>query len=424
MATLGCIQAKMGRTTYYICKMAAGELIDKVGIAKELPEWPDMTAEEKMQRECDIKRIVEEIVPYVTDDPDRFFSSLIADIYSGFDEIRFEPLSKVVGNIPDAYAIPMADMGFITLPGKERLIALDGQHRLLSLKIAIRGIMGVPGGTKTFAAMNKLQPHPELANEELCIILVEHTDTAKIRKIFNKINKYAKQTSRSDNIITSDDDTFAVIARRLFKEGGPLAPINGIDLVNWKSNTLSQRSKNLTTLSALYTIAETILKDKKYSSKMLPDNAALEEAYQTIASFWRITLDGVQAYQQYLELTRNNKPVSNLREKNLLLKPVTQMALAHVALMAQRKEISWDSVVGKLNHIDWSFNNELWFNILVIGSANKKMITGKDSIRSAGMVIAYMVMGNQMTRSEVDDVRQIIRNARNDDSAALPRMIP
>ena len=127
MATLGCIQAKMGRTTYYICKMAAGELTDKVGIAKEPPEWSDMTAEEKMQRECDIKRIIEEIVPYVTDDPDRFFSSLIVDIYSGFDEIRFEPLSKVVGNIPDAYAVPMADMGFITLPGKERLITLDGQ---------------------------------------------------------------------------------------------------------------------------------------------------------------------------------------------------------------------------------------------------------------------------------------------------------
>ena len=69
MATLGCIKAKMGRTTYYICKMAAGELIDRVGIAKELPEWPDMTAEEKMQRECDIKRIVEEIVPYVIEDP-------------------------------------------------------------------------------------------------------------------------------------------------------------------------------------------------------------------------------------------------------------------------------------------------------------------------------------------------------------------
>lgn len=92
--------------------------------------------------------------------------------------------------------------------------------------------------------------------------------------------------------------------------------------------------------------------------------------------------------------------------------------------MAQRKEISWESIVGKLNQIDWSFNNDLWFNILVIGSANKKMITGKESIRSAGMVIAYMVMGNQMTRNEVDDVRQIIRNARNDDTANLPSMIP
>lgn len=424
METLGCIQAKMGRTTYYICKMAAGELIDKVGIAKELPEWPDMTAEEKMQRECDIKRIVDEIVPYVTEDPDRFFSSLIVDIYSGFKEISFEPLSKVVGDLPSAYAVPMADMGFITLPGRERLIALDGQHRLLSLKIAIRGIMGVPGGTKSFAAMDKLQPHPELANEELSIILVEHTDTAKIRKIFNKINKYAKQTSRSDNIITSDDDTFAVIVRRLFQKGGPLAPINGIELVNWKSNTLSQRSKNLTTLSALYTIAETVLRDRKLSSKMLPVPAVLEEAYQTIASFWEATLSGVQVYQQYLELTRNNKPVSSLREENLLMKPVTQMALAHAALMAQRKGIQWDAVVGKLNLIDWSFNNELWFNILVIGSANKKMITGKDSIRSAGMVIAYMVMGGQMSQGEVEDVRQIIRNARNDQSAPLPPRIP
>ena len=81
------------------------------------------------------------------------------------------------------------------------------------------------------------------------------------------------------------------------------------------------------------------------------------------------------------------------------------------------------SIVEKLNRINWSFNNELWFNILVIASANKKMITGKESIRGAGMVIAYMIMGNRMTRSELDDVRQIIRNARNDESAKLPEMV-
>lgn len=423
MATLGCFRARMGETEYYVVKIAAGELVEKVGIAKEMPEWPDMTAEEKMQRECDIRRIVEEIVPYVVDDPDHFFSSLIVDIYSGFEEIKFEPLSDAVGKIPEAYAMPMADMGFLTLPGKERLIALDGQHRLLSLRIAIRGMMGIPAGTKTFPAMNKLVPHPELAKDELCVILVKHTDNAKIRKIFNKINKYAKQTSRSDNIITSDDDTFAVIARRLIADGGPLAPIGKIELVNWKSNTLSQRSKNLTTLSALYTISETLLKDERYSSKVLPVKEELEAAYQKVANFWVVSLAKIQAFQEYLDLTRNDFPVSKLREKNILLKPVTQMALAHVALKAQRKGVMWETIVERLNKIDWSYTNDLWFNILVIGSSNKKMITGKDSIRCAGAVIAYLVMGSELTRAEVDEVRHIIRNARNDDNAKLPPTI-
>lgn len=423
MATLGCIKAKMGKTEYYITKIAAGELIEKVGIAKEMPEWPNMTAEEKMQRECDIRRIVEEIVPYVIEDPDHFFSSLIVDIYSGFDDIKFESVEEAVDRIPAAYAVPMKGMGFITLPGKERLIALDGQHRLLSLRIAIRGMMGVPADTKLFPALYNLVPHPELAEDELCVILVKHTDNAKIRKIFNKINKYAKQTSRSDNIITSDDDTFAVIARKLIQEGGPLAKIGDIELVNWKSNTLSQRSKNLTTLSALYTIAETMLKVDGYSSKVLPDKTELDAAYERVASFWSVSLGRIQAFREYLTLTHKDAPVSKLREESILLKPVTQMALAHVAVKARQRGIKWEDIVDKLNQIDWSYTNDLWFNILVIGSANKKMITGKDSIRSAGAVISYLVMGDTYSRSELDEVRQIIRNARNDDNAKLPPII-
>lgn len=420
MATLGCIKGQMGTTTYYMAKMSAGELIDRVGIAKELPEWPNMTAEEKMQRECDIKRVVDEIVPYITEDPDRFFPSLIIDIYSGFEDIEYENIAEAIPNVPKAYLVPMRDMGFITLPGKERLIALDGQHRLLSLKIAIRGIMGVPAGTKTFPSMNRLTPHPELANEEISVIFVKHTDTQKIRKIFNKINKYAKQTSRSDNIITSDDDTFAVIARRLINEDGPLAPVNSIDLVNWKSNTLSARSKNLTTLSSLYTIAETLLKDKKYSSKHLPSPDEMEAAYGEVASFWQTALASITAFQKFMELTEANKPVSSLREENILLKPVTQMALAHVAAMAKRKHLDWSEICNRLNRVDWSFTNELWFNVLIIGSTNKKMMTGKDSIRGAGMIISYLVMGDTFTPAELDDVTQIIRNARNDEAAPLP----
>lgn len=99
------------------------------------------------------------------------------------------------------------------------------------------------------------------------------------------------------------------------------------------------------------------------------------------------------------------------------------MALAHVSAMAKAKDIEWNTIAGKLNAIDWSYENDMWFNILVIGSANKRMITGKDSVRYAGMVISYMVMGDVMTDDEKADVSNIIKNARNDDAAEMPDII-
>ncbi len=423
MVTIGCIKAHMGDTDYYIAKMRAGQLVDSVGFAMEMPEWSEMSADEKMQRTLDTNRVVSEIVPYIIEDPDKFFGSLIVDIYSGFEDMVFESVADTVQNLPAAYRVPLKDMGFLTLPGSERLIALDGQHRLLSLKVAIKGYMGLPAETKISPSWKNLEPHPEIAQEEISVIFVEHRDTMKIRKIFNKVNKYAKQTSRSDNIITSDDDIFAVISRVLIKDGEPLAPIKGIDIVNWRSNTLSQRSKQLTTLSAVYTISETILKDERFSTKMLPEEDDVENALNEVREFWSVALREIEAFQQYIELTEKDRPVSYLRETNLLLKPVTQMALAHVARMARTFGLKWTDIAKKINRIDWSFENELWFNILVIPSTNKKMMTGKESIRCAGMVISYIVMGKYMKKEDVESVHEIIRNARNDQETKLPEMV-
>ena len=424
-----CVQkAHLGTTDYYIAKMPVGELVDTVGLAIELPEWKDMTADEKMQREPDLNRVVNEICPYFTKDEDRFFGCVIVDIYSGFEEMIFEPITDVIPQLSAAYRIPLKDVGFLTLPGKQRLIALDGQHRLLAMKLSLKGSSAISaamlGNKKMTAQMLALEPHPDLAREEISVIFVEHTDNSKIRKIFNKVNKYARQTGRGQNIITADDDVFALIARRLFSEGEVLSKIGNIELVNWSSNTLSQRSKQLTTVSALYTIAETLAKDQEWNAKVMPpDEDEIEEAYEENASFWKILLSGMSDYQKYIELTKANRTISELREDNLLMKPVTHMALAHVAYYAKKKGISWTKVVSKLNRVDWSMDNSIWFNILVIPAKKKKVITGKESIRAAGMVISYMVMGKSMTVAEVNEVREIIKNSTNEQSDKLPNMI-
>lgn len=430
MQTLWAQKAKMGSTEYYIAKMTVEDLVNTVGLAIELPEWKDMTPDEKMQRDPDINRVVNEICPYFIEDKDRFFGSLIVDIYSGFDNVVFEPITKFVDRdkLAAAHDIALENAGFLTLPGKERLIALDGQHRLLAMKLCLKGSSAISvamlGNKKMTPQMMVLEPHPELAEEEVSVIFVKHENNLKIRKIFNKVNKYARQTGRGQNIITSDDDVYASIARRLFAEGEVLHKIGKNELVNWSSNTLSQRSKQLTTVSALYTIAETISKDKGWSAKAMPsDTDAIEAVFVENTNFWKQLLEGMSVYKEYLELTRQDKPISQLREDNLLMKPVTHMALAHVAYFAKMKGIQWGTVVQKLNRVDWSMDNSIWFNILVIPAKKKKVITGKESIRAAGMVISYMVMGECMTNAEISEVREIIKNSTNGATDKLPNII-
>lgn len=429
MKTIWAQRAKLGSTVYYIAKMPVEELVNSVGLAIELPEWKDMTPDEKMQREPDINRIVNEICPYFIEDQDRFFGSLIVDIYSGFENMKFDPISKYVkDDITFAYDVSMQDAGFLSLPGKERLIALDGQHRLLAMKLCLKGNSAISavmlGNKKMTPQMLALEAHPELADEEVSVIFVEHRDNMKIRKIFNKVNKYARQTGRGQNIITADDDVYATIARKLFSDGGVLEKVGKNELVNWKSNTLSQRSKQLTTVSALYTIAETLSKDKGWSAKVMPsDEDEIEEAFDENTEFWTELLNGMDVYQEYLDLTRKDKPISNLRDQNLLMKPVTHMALAHVAYFAKKHSAAWEDVVAKLNKVNWSMDNSVWFNILVIPAKKKKVITGKESIRAAGMVISYMVMSDKMSVAEVEEVKEIISNATNAQSNDLPEKV-
>ena len=44
-------------------------------------------------------------------------------------------------------------------------------------------------------------------------ILIEHEVNMKTRRVFNVVNRYAKQISRGDQIITSEDDGYAIVAR-------------------------------------------------------------------------------------------------------------------------------------------------------------------------------------------------------------------
>ena len=123
------------------------------------------------------------------------------------EKTDFEPMTKIFGEkVPNLYRSAGSAFGFLTLEGTEVLVPLDGQHRLAALGFAITG------KDEKQQQIRDLEPRTEVA-EDICTVLLIKHDESKSRKIFNKVNRYAKRTSKAENLITADDDIIAVIVR-------------------------------------------------------------------------------------------------------------------------------------------------------------------------------------------------------------------
>lgn len=421
--TMLALKGKMGENEYYITTMKASTLINTVGFASEMQKWPDMSVDERMQREIKGDRVISEIVPYIINDPEWFFGSLIVDIYSGWEAVEFQNIQEICTTNLAAYRDTLTSAGFLTLPDNKILIALDGQHRLCALSVAIRGANGIPGSVKVSESLkNSLEPHPEIGNADVTVIFIRHESDAKIRKIFNKVNRYAKQTSKGDNIITSEDDMLAVITRAMFSgtEDAPLRPINNQELVNWKSNTVPLRSKMLTTAAAIYTMAEVMLEPMDITPKTRRNEEKLEQGIRFMNDFWNRALTEVNAFKQYKQYVIDGNPLDKFRKQNLLLKPVTQMALAQAIRTAMDYGYQYKDLTSKINQINWNPEYYVWSNILVINSKNKKMITGSQALKDAGEIIAYMLIGDEFSNEKKEHLLLTIRQAQDDDEIELP----
>lgn len=424
--TLLAQECRIGSTTYYLANVKANTLIQNVGYASEMENWSDMSIDERMQREIKGDRVAEEIVPYIVNDQDWFFGALIVDVYKGWENVKFQSIKDVVDVKFDAYDSTLDNAGFLTLPDEKSLIALDGQHRLAALNMAIRGKNGIPGSVQLSDTQREtLVPHPEIGKADISVIFIKHTDdNAKIRKIFNKVNRYAKQTSKSDNIITSEDDMVAVVARALFStDDGPLKPVNKFEIVNWKSNTIPARSKQLTTLSAIYSSCEMILSHYDITPKIMRNESDLEKAHKIMQDYWHTCITEIDVFKTYIDCLEKGKPLEKLRKENLLLKPVTHMALAHATSIILDAGFEFADLIPKINKIDWSISNPVWTNILVTNSANKKMIAGAQALRNAGGIIAYMLIGDKVPLAERERLLSVLKEASDDENIDLPAVI-
>ncbi|MFE6980444.1 DNA sulfur modification protein DndB [Streptomyces griseus] len=415
MATLHtAIRAQMGSTPYYVTTMKVSDLVQVARPASEQEEWATTGLTERLQRELNDTRVRTEIAPYLANSPDRFFGAIILLLDSD-EEPEFEPLSEVAKSLPKAYRSTMGkdSFGFLTIDSGERII-LDGQHRFAALR-EVHLARTVEG-----------EYAKDVGDDEVTVIIVPRISTQHTRKIFNKVNRYAKNTSRGDNILTSEDDGFAILTRRLADDGGPLAGKNhkGESLVNYKNNTIAERSTQLTTLSAIYETVRIIaeyydmaddLNEKK--THVRPSEETIDQGYEHVEGWWATVLDGMAKLKYGRD---NTKLLPELRAKEadygLLFKPATHIVLfqALSQILQADEDLTLKDAVDRAYQLDWKITAPLWRDVLINSAHN--ILTKKENYNLAADLITYLVAGDKLPTSHIKELGLRVATARGEDA--------
>ncbi len=423
MATnVAAMKARLGNTTYFILSMKAQELADKVKIPRELEEWVDMSIEERYQRDLNYNRVKNQIAPYFANNESRFFGAIIVAAMNFDEENSFEPLSDVVRQkMPNMYSVPAANMGFLTFSGGEVLIPLDGQHRLKAIQFAVSG-----RDEKDREIADISDPCIELANEDVTVILIAY-EQEKARSIFTHVNLHAKKPTTGENLVTNDDDIFAVLAREVTND------LIGGRLVKFKSNTLTRTDPEFTTLSIIYNCNQEIIKGNfpvgRIDKTKLPSQQERALYSRKVREVWELLVERIDVFADALsdgERTGDGKR-REIRETNLLGKPVTQECLvrAFVRLTNPPTNLSMGDACDRLNRLPWTIANEnlqLWDRVLWTGGTDGRIITKNRNLTTN--IIAYLArekLNDEQKAELLEDYRKLFPEGERDNKQ-LPIM--
>jgi DNA sulfur modification protein DndB len=413
MKLIPAIRGKIGSTEYYVATMKASEVVNSLRIPKDMPDWGHESIEERYQREINYKRVKDQIAPYIANDPDRFFNALIVDILSP-EGVNFDSLSTVA-RLPTLFSNLGDNFGILTLRGNEQLVPLDGQHRLAAIKFALYGKDEKDQPIDTFAS------NPAIAEDDITLVMVKH-DRSKARKIFNKVNRYAKAVSKADNLIISEDDYIAIISRdvanKVFKS-----------LVNSKSNTISDNSNDITTLSTIYEasldyLSESPIFQSKINTEVLPD-ASTQNLWKTeIEKMWVALIKEMPVLNDAVaDIEESGKSVRiELRQTYILMKPIVQAALVGAIKRLMLGGMSMKVAIEKAAKLDWRFECADWDRIAI--NPGKKIITGNQSRKLLSRMIAYR-LGESLSAKELEVLENQYRGLfdTNDSNRKLPEKI-
>lgn len=407
MSIYPALRSRMGTWDYYVVKMTARELSQKVMYASAIHD--DITLDRAIQRELNKSRVKKEIVVYLKRQPHRFFSSIVIAALEG--NPKFEPVEVTAD---PRFTLIHNDrrfdesFGVLQFDGTEKYYALDGQHRLSAIKTLLdRDDPLSDGAPKGFE------------DDEFSVIVVVPNEKdsndvfmKKYRRLFSYLNRYAKPTRKATNIIMDEDDTFAIITRRLitdhpFFQSDARRQMESTRIKTDKGKNLKTGDSYFTSIETLYEMNIALLSSpKRFTHGWGPDNEEGEDLkkfirfrpsseeyidclYDELEIYW----DGLLAELPVLQSNPTKMRFHEITDRknrngtdHLLFWPIGQQMLAEIARELLNKRLRDQEnpttetirfALKGLNQLEWQLHQAPWKHFLLVPSISSR--TGKRS---------------------------------------------
>lgn len=415
------LQARMGDWQYYVTVMKLGKIARECRLAEDIHPNKDLDA--LIQREI-TARVQKEMVPYLLNEPQRFYGALVVAVYGG--EPEFSPVRVHEHELIDDRESSGYGFGLLRFDGSQIYYALDGQHRLQSIQEAI--------------ILN-----PDIAKEEITVIVLKHEDTQeglqRTRRLFSTLNRRAKPTTAGMNIAIDEDDSIAIVSRRLVKENNILKKLV---LTKLGSTALAPTKANepyITTLAAFYETNEILLggydggidinKDFKQFRRSEDE---LDAYYSFLEGIWMRMLEKCPDFDSILngkkkpgdirrrldsngqpELDDAGKPIAG---GNVFARPIGQQIIAEVlkSVSIQGESIE-DAIDTIMSNISMDIDQSPWVGV-IWNPTTQRILSNKSSERFLLTSIISHALGLKINL-KIRDLKQKYRETIGDKKAVL-----
>ena len=389
------IQCHLGNWTYFSTVMTFGDIASRIQQAREIHSHQGL--HEMIQRELGKRKY--DIASYLETRPERFFNAIVVGIYGGSPDwfpVDIEDIDEIrPQNLADR---ARESVGILQLSGEEKLFAVDGQHRVEGIKIALTNA-------------------PQLEEEELAVLFVGHNQspegTARTRRLFTTLNKYAKLVTRSEIIALDEDDTFAIITRMLVNQYDGLSRTSEertrlLELVRTKGAQIpSHNHHSVTTIETLYKLVSILAvtggdkSRQRELKKSSPSLDVVESMYIDHVAFW----EGLRAHLKPMGEALGSDPSERVagRYRNVfgghvLFRPVGQEAFALAVRTLLDRGYALDEGLSALAQTQLTLTDPPWRDVMWDPSQNTMNRTNAEL---AASLLLFMI-GQPPAKAQFD----------------------